>query len=187
LKGAVYKKWFRERVGETGDDTLGMLMSREEELIRAVDQDGLRPELVEEVVYTETVVLPDIQELREREKTSYANLFGKELLSETTMNDSSSAGSTKGRKERPSTKAAPVINIAFYKWDERNNHFENMRDVNVELRKLIDNDSIGARTEFSARLNQMFAEYRTTGAKEYEKAVRNHRAPPKKKHQRGKG
>jgi len=181
LKGAVYKKWFRERVGETGDETLGILMSREEELIRAVDQEGLRPELVEEVVYTETVVLPDIQELRDGEKTSYANLFGKKLLSKTTMNDSSSAGSTKGRKERPSTKAAPVINIAFYKWDERFNHFENIRDTNTELRKSIDNDSQGARAEMSSRLNQMFAEYRTKGAKEYDKAVRDYKAPPKKK------
>jgi hypothetical protein len=74
-----------------------------------------------------------------------------------------------------------VINIAFYRWDDKFNHFENIRDTNTELRKSIDNDSQGARAEMSSRLNQMFAEYRAKGAKEYDKAVRDYKAPPKKK------
>jgi hypothetical protein len=195
LKGAAYKKWFRERVGDTGGEMLGTLMNREKELLRVVDQDSARPDLVREIVYTGIAEIPAIEEngYSGWRREVYASLFGKYLLSETSIEDSFQREPARGKKatpiytpeikwkDRPSTKAAPVINIAFYKWDERNNHFENMRDANVELRKLIDNDSIGARTEFSARLNQMFAEYRTTGAKEYDKAVRDYRALSKKK------
>ena len=36
-------------------------------------------------------------------------------------------------------------------------------------------------------MNQMFAEYRTTGAKEFDRAVRDYRATPKKKKGVGKG
>jgi hypothetical protein len=111
-------------------------------------------------------------------RNQYADLFGRELLRETTMDGRRGEREREAGRER--MKSAPVITLAFFKYQEQWHHFTNVQDVNVELRKLVNNDSKGAREEMSERLNQMFEEYRRTGMEEYEKAVNVHKQAARK-------
>ena len=180
LKGAEYKEQLKEKgIVGMGDEALGTMMTRERELMDRVDQDRSRVQFLKRVVYARTVTLPrETAVLSSLMRNQYADLFGRELLRETTMDGRRGEREREAGRER--MKSAPVITLAFFKYQEQWHHFTNVQDVNVELRKLVNNDSKGAREEMSERLNQMFEEYRRTGMEEYEKAVNVHKQAARK-------
>ena len=62
LKGRVNEERFRERIPDAGEELLGGMMKREDELIRALDRMDERDTFMREAVHKEWVMLPRIQE-----------------------------------------------------------------------------------------------------------------------------
>ena len=198
LKGRKYKERFRKLIDEDEGEPLGALMSRDRELIRALDRIDERDMFMREVVHKEWVVLPRIQVMENIvEADDYADVFGRKLLIETSITspiwETLERVRTKARMmhnkiqgreyhqiQGAKVQSAPIMSVAFVKLGD-SHHFVNIRDVNQELQQIVENDSEGAKAEIATRIDEMFDGYRQGGRDEYMKAIRSHQYREKKR------
>jgi hypothetical protein len=198
LKGRVYKGRCRKLIGADEGEPLGALMSREKELIRALDRIDEKCMFMREAVHKEWVVLPRIQVMENIvEADDYADVFGRKLLIETsitspiweTLERVKTKARTKYHKiqgreyhqiQGAKVQSAPIMSIAFVKLGD-SHHFVNIRDVNQELQQIVENDSDGAKAEIATRIDEMFDGYRQGGHDVYTKAISSHRYKERKR------
>ena len=198
LKGRKYKERFRKLIGEDEGEPLGAMMSREKELIRALDRIDERCMFMREVVHKEWVTLRNIQVTENIvEADDYADVFGRKLLIETSITspiwETLERARTKSRQkfhtiqgreyhqiQGARVQSAPIMSIAFVKLGDAY-HFVNIRDVNQELQQIVENDREGAKAEIATRIDEMFDGYRRGGHDEYMKAIRSHQYKERKR------